>query len=58
MYSLDGEMSASMPSSELALPADSGSHTTTASWRRALENVVPACVVLKYVPRLSRCPDQ
>lgn len=27
---------------------ESGSHATTACWRRALDNVVPACVVLKY----------
>lgn len=36
-------------SRDLELPAvESGSHATTACWRNALDNVVPACVVLKY----------
>lgn len=36
-------------SRDLELPAvESGSHATTACWRKALDNVVPACVVLKY----------
>ncbi len=50
MHSMDREQSVRMASSDLGVPAmsmPSGSHPTTASWRKALENVVPACVVLK-----------
>ena len=47
--SLDNGM-VRMASSDLGLPAvESGSHATTACWRKALDNVVPACVVLKCV---------
>lgn len=48
MHSMDREMSVRMASSDLGLSAmESGSHATTACWRKALDNVVPACVVLK-----------
>lgn len=50
MHSMDRELSVRMASSDLGVPAismASGSHSTTASWRKALDNVVPACVVLK-----------
>lgn len=48
MHSMDHGMSVGMASSDLGLPAmESGSHATTACWRKALDNVVPACVVLK-----------
>ena len=49
MHSMDHGLSIRMASSDLGLPGvESGSHATTACWRRALDNVVPACVVLKY----------
>ena len=49
MDAMDHGMSDRMTSSDLELPAvESGSHATTACWRKALDNVVPACVVLKY----------
>lgn len=45
---VDHGLSVHMASSDLGLSAvESGSHATTACWRRALDNVVPACVVLK-----------
>lgn len=45
---MDHGLSVRMASSDLGLTAvESGSHATTACWRRALDNVVPACVVLK-----------
>ena len=48
MHAMDHSMSVRMASSDLGLPAvESGSHATTACWRKALDNVVPACVVLK-----------
>ncbi|KAL3161157.1 hypothetical protein ABBQ38_009528 [Trebouxia sp. C0009 RCD-2024] len=41
-------------SRDLELPAvESGSHATTACWRNALDNVVPACVVLKVTQTRS-----
>lgn len=50
MHSMDRELSVHMASSDLGIPAmsmASGSHPTTANWRKALDDVVPACVVLK-----------
>ena len=57
MHSMDHSMSVGMGSSDLGLPESGviGSHTTTASWRKALDSVVPACVVLKYVTTHDRC---
>ena len=48
MHSMETGLSIHMAGSDLGLPAmESGSHATTACWRKALDNVVPACVVLK-----------
>ena len=48
MYSVDRDASLGLAGPDLGLPAvESDSHATTASWRKALDNVVPACVVLK-----------
>lgn len=48
MNAVDHAMSVRMASSDLEVPAvESGSQATTACWRKALDNVVPACVVLK-----------
>ena len=48
MHAMEHGMSVRMASSDLGIPAvESGSHATTACWRKALDNVVPACVVLK-----------
>ena len=48
MHSVETGLSIRMASSDLGLPAiESGPHATTACWRKALDNVVPACVVLK-----------
>ena len=50
MHSVDDSLSLGMASSDLGLPLmESGSHATTACWRKALDSIVPACVVLKYV---------
>ncbi len=54
MHSMNRELSVRMASSDLGLPAmESGSHATTASWRKALDNVVPACVVLTCVTQVQ-----
>ncbi|DBA81059.1 TPA: hypothetical protein ACH3X2_007259 [Trebouxia sp. C0005] len=56
MHSMDRDLSVRMASSDLGVPAiatASGSHSTTANWRKALDNVVPACVVLKVTQTRS-----
>ena len=48
MDAMEHGMSVRLASSDLGLPAvESGSQATTGCWRTALDNVVPACVVLK-----------
>ena len=56
MYSMESGLSARLASSDLVLPAmdfTTDSQATAASWRKSLNNVVQACVVLKLVFTLS-----